>query len=130
VATLTDEQAALFKGKNFGIVATVDDRGLPQQTTNWVDWDGEHVLVNTAEGRAKPRHMRRNPTVSVCLYDHEDPYRYVTVVGKAELTHEGAEEHINELSHRYFGRDYRYVPGERRVIARIRPERVFARGFP
>lgn len=129
MAALTDEQIGLFKGVNFGVVATVGDDGLPQLTTNWVDWDGEHVLINTAEGRAKPRNMRRNPTVSVCVYDHDDPYRYVTVTGQAELSHDGAEEHINELSHRYFGRDYHYVPGERRVIARIKPERVFARGF-
>ena len=129
MATLTDEQAALFKGKNFGVVATVGQDGLPQLTTNWVDWDGEHVLINTAEGRVKPENMRRNPTVSVCLYDHENPYKYVTVTGKAELSHEGAEEHINELAHRYYGHDYPYRANERRVIARVKPERVFARGF-
>ena len=129
MAGLTEEQTSLLKGKNFAVVGTVGDDGVPQLTTNWIDWDGEHVLVNTAEGRAKPRNMRRNPIVSVCVYNHENPYQSLTVTGPAELTHEGAEEHINELSHRYFGRDYHYVPGEKRVIARIKPERIFARGF-
>jgi PPOX class probable F420-dependent enzyme len=129
VAGLTDEQANLLKGKNFAIVGTVGADGVPQLTTNWIDWDGEHVVVNTAEGRVKPRNIRRNPVVSVCVYDHENPYRYMTVVGPAELTDEGAEEHINELSHRYFGRDFGYVDGEKRLIVRIKPERVFARGF-
>lgn len=129
MAGLTDEQAKLLKGKNFAIVGTVGTDGVPQQTVNWIDWDGEYVLVNTADGRVKPRNIRRRPVVSICVYDHENPYRYVTVVGPAELTDEGAEEHINELSHRYFGRDYHYVPGEKRLIVRITPERVFARGF-
>lgn len=129
MAGLTDEQAKLLKGKNFAIVGTVGTDGVPQQTVNWIDWDGEYVVVNTADGRVKPRNIRRRPVVSICVYDHENPYRYVTVVGPAELTDEGAEEHINELSHRYFGRDYHYVPGEKRLIVRITPERVFARGF-
>ena len=129
MARLTDEHTSLLKGKNFAVVGTVGPDGVPQLTTNWIDWDGENVVVNTAEGRVKPRNIRRNPVVSVCVYKHDDPYQSLTITGPAELSHEGAEEHINELSHRYFGRDYHYVPGERRVIVRIKPERVFARGF-
>jgi len=129
VAKLTDEHKTLLKGKNFAVVGTVGRDGAPQLTTNWIDWDGEHVVVNTAEGRVKPRNIRRNPVVSVCVYNHEDPYQSLTVLGPAEITDEGAEEHINELSHRYRGRDYSYVPGEKRLIVRIKPERVFARGF-
>ncbi len=53
-----------------------------------------------------------------------DPYRWVSVTGPAEIVEDGAEEHINELSHRYRGRDYSYVPGEKRLIVRIKPERV------
>ncbi|HEX7254553.1 MAG TPA: PPOX class F420-dependent oxidoreductase [Gaiellaceae bacterium] len=129
MAGLTDDHVRLLKGKNFAIVGTVGGDGVPQLTTNWIDWDGEHVVVNTAEGRVKPRNIRRNPIVSICVFDHENPYQYVSITGPAELTDEGAEEHINELSHRYFGRDYHYVPGEKRLIVRIKPERVFARGF-
>ncbi|HEU4943169.1 MAG TPA: PPOX class F420-dependent oxidoreductase [Gaiellaceae bacterium] len=129
MARLTDEHIELLKGKNFAIVGTVGRDGVPQLTTNWIDWDGERVVFNTAEGRVKPRNIRRNPIVSVCVLNHENPYQYLAVVGPAEISDEGAEEHINELSHRYFGRDYHYVPGEKRLIVRIKPERVFARGF-
>jgi PPOX class probable F420-dependent enzyme len=129
VARLTEEHVRLLKGKNFAVVGTVGEDGVPQLTVNWIDWDGERVVVNTAEGRVKPRNLRRNPTVSVCVYNHDNPYQFLSITGSAELSHEGAEEHINELSHRYYGRDYHYVDGERRVIARITPQRVFARGF-
>ena len=128
MAKLTDEHTSVLKGRNFAVVGTVGADGAPQLTTNWVDWDGEHVVVNTAEGRVKPRNIRRNPVVSVCVYNLEDPYQTLTVLGPAEITDEGAEEHINELSHRYRGRDFSFVPGEKRLIVRIKPERVFARG--
>ena len=123
VAGLTEAHTRLLKGKNFAVVGTVGRDGVPQLTTNWIDWDGKHVVFNTAEGRVKPANIRRNPMVSVCVYNHENPYQYLSVTGPAEITDDGAEEHINELAHRYF------VPGEKRLIVRITPERVFARGF-
>ena len=129
MAKLTEEHVRLLKGRNFAVVGTVGDDCVPQLTVNWIDWDGERVVVNTAEGRVKPRNLRRNPTVSVCVYNYDNPYQFLSITGTAELSHEGAEEHINELSHRYFGRDYHYVDGETRVIVRITPQRVFARGF-
>jgi PPOX class probable F420-dependent enzyme len=125
---LTDEQAQLLKDKNLATVATVRRDGSAQLTPVWIDWDGENVVFNTAEGRVKPRNIRRNPVVSVQVVDHGDPYRWISVTGPAEIAEDGAEEHINELAHRYQGRDYSYVPGEKRLIVRIKPERVTARG--
>jgi PPOX class probable F420-dependent enzyme len=127
---LTDEQGQFLKTKNLATVATVRPDGSAQLTPVWIDWDGEHVVFNTAEGRYKPRYIRGNPLVSVQVLDRDDPYRWLSVTGRAEITDEGAEEHINELSHRYNdGRDYNYVPGEKRLIVRIRPERVNSRGL-
>ncbi len=126
---VTDEQAQLFKSKNLATVATIRDDGSAQLTPVWIDWDGENVVFNTAEGRVKPRNIRRRPVVSVQVVDGDDPYRWVSVTGPAEIVEDGAEDHINELSHRYRGRDYSYVPGEKRLIVRVKPERVIARGF-
>jgi PPOX class probable F420-dependent enzyme len=129
MATLTDEQALLLKGRNFASVATVGPDGVPQVTPNWVDWDGEHVVINTAEGRVKPRNIRERPVISVCVVNHDNPYQYVAITGPAEISEDGAEEHIDELAHRYFGRGFNYVDGEKRLIVRVKPRRVFARGF-
>ena len=54
---LTDKQAELFLGKNFGAVATIRPDGTPHVTPVWVDYDGEHIVFNTATGRAKWHHM-------------------------------------------------------------------------
>ena len=129
MATLTDEQAKLLKETHLATVATIRQDGSAQLTPVWIDWDGENVVFNTAEGRFKPRNIRRHPVVSVQVVDHDDPYRWISVTGPAEIVEDGAEEHINELSHRYNGRDYLYVPGEKRLIVRIKPERVNARGI-
>jgi PPOX class probable F420-dependent enzyme len=128
MATLSEEQAQLLKGTNLATVATTRDDGSAQLTPVWIDWDGENVVFNTAEGRVKPRNIRRRPVASVQVVDHSDPYRWVSVTGPAEIVEDGAEEHINELSRRYRGRDFSFVPGEKRLIVRIKPERVNASG--
>jgi PPOX class probable F420-dependent enzyme len=124
MAKLNEKQAKLLTDKNLAAVATIRDDGTPQVTPTWVDWDGEHVLVNTAEGRAKPRNIRRDPRVSVLVMDPDDPYNWVSVTGTAELTHEGAEEHIGKLSHKYNGEDYPNPKDPQRVLVKITPERV------
>ncbi len=73
MTALTDEQAQLFLGKNFGTVATVRSDGSPHLTVLWLDWDGQNVLLNTAYGRAKPRHLQRDPRVTVTVFPPEDP---------------------------------------------------------
>lgn len=128
MAKLTEGQSHLFKGKNLATVATIRRDGSPHLTPVWIDWDGEDVLFNTAEGRAKPRHIRRNPVVGVEVIDRQDPYRWVSVTGPAEIVEEGAVEHIHELSRRYTGRDFNLVPDQKRLIVRVKPERVTARG--
>jgi PPOX class probable F420-dependent enzyme len=121
---LSERQEELLWSDNIAIVATVRQDGTPQLTPTWVDYDGEHVMINTAEGRAKPRNLRRDPNVSVCVVDREDPHNWVSIAGTAELTHEGAEEHIHMLSRKYTGDDYPLKPDEERVIVKITPERV------
>jgi hypothetical protein len=53
----------------------------------------------------------------------------VTIRGKVteQITQDAAEEHIDKLAKKYLGVD-KYPgrsPGEKRVILRIRPEKVF-----
>jgi PPOX class probable F420-dependent enzyme len=128
VAPLTDEQAALLQKPNYGVLAAIRPDGTPQLTTVWVDAEDGYALVNTAEGRFKERYIRRDPRASLYVRDEEDPYKWLSVTGHAELVSEGAEEHIDKLARKYTGRD-RYPwrkEGERRIIVRITPERVIA----
>jgi PPOX class probable F420-dependent enzyme len=124
---LNEKQAQLFLDKNFGSLATIRDDGTPHVTPVWVDYDGAHVLFNTATGRAKWRHMRRDPRVTIEVISRENPYEYVTVTGRVELEEgEEADRHIDKLSEKYTGNSkfQSHRPGERRVIVRITPERI------
>lgn len=129
MSKLTDSQARMFIEPYYAVATTVRPDGSPQSTVVWVDYDGENVIFNTAEGRAKPRHIRSNPNVSVTVVDPEDAYRWIAVSGPAELTEEGAAEHINDLAHKYWGRDYSLPAGQQRLIVRVKPERVTAYGL-
>lgn len=112
--------------KAFGYVATVMPDGAPQVTPVWVDYDGTYVIFNTAKGRVKERNLRRDRRVALTISDPSNPYRYIQVRGRAELSEEGADEHIDRLAKKYLGMD-KYPsrqPGEVRVIVRITPEAV------
>jgi len=126
MATLTDKHLDLLRGKNFAVVATVGEDGRPQTSVVWIDTDGENVVFNTTNSRAKGRNLRMDPRVSISIWDNDDPYKYLEVEGAAELDENGAGEHINDLSHKYAGEDF-HTPTNR-VIVRVRPERVLDHG--
>ena len=123
MAELTDPQRALLRGRNFGAVATLKPDGSAQTSIVWVDTDGENVIFNTRNDRAKGKHLRRDPRVSVTVFDAANPYHYFEVEGVAALDIDGANEHIHELSHKYNGTDF-HTP-ENRVIVRVKPHRIF-----
>src|SRR6266498_680313 len=98
-------------------LATVMPDGSPQVTPVWLDKDGEHILVNTNEGRVKDRNMKARPKVAMTIQDPNDPYRYLGVRGEVVgYTREGADEHINKLSLKYDNEPWKYREGKRRII--------------
>ena len=121
----------LFNKKAFASLATIMPNGHPQVTPVWVDYDGTHVLVNTAKGRVKDRNMKRDPRVSLAIIDPDNPYRYLEVRGRVtDITEEGADQHIDKMAKKYLGQDkYPYrQPGEVRVLYKIEPERAQTMG--
>jgi PPOX class probable F420-dependent enzyme len=117
----------LLEGKNFATVATLMADGSPQASVVWIDTDGQHIIFNTAEGRVKPKNMRRDARVSVAVFDHEQPYRQAMIRGRVvALEHEGADDHINQMAKKYMDVDeYPFrQEGEQRVIVKIAPEKV------
>lgn len=124
---LTDAARALIEGQNFGHLATLMPDGSPHVSPVWVDHDGTHVLVNSAEGRVKVRNVRRDPRVALSVANHQNPYQMVTIRGRVvEMTHAGADAHIDKLAKKYLGQDtYPFRrPGEQRVILKIAPEHI------
>src|ERR1700747_586435 len=121
----------LFQKRAFASLSTLMPDGRPQVTPVWVDFDGEHVIFNSARGRQKDKNMRRDPRVAMAIIDPENPYRYLEIRGRvAEITEEGADAHIDKMAKKYLGADkfpYRQ-PSETRVIFKIQAERVNTMG--
>jgi PPOX class probable F420-dependent enzyme len=130
-AAIPEKYHDLFQKKAFANLATVMPDGKPQVTPVWCDFDGKHVIVNSAKGRVKDRNMRRDPRVSLALIDPDNPYRYLQVQGHvAEITENGADQHIDKMAKKYLGLD-KYPnrqPGEVRVIYKIEPDRTSTMG--
>jgi PPOX class probable F420-dependent enzyme len=123
---IPDKALDLFQKPALANLATIMPDGTPQVTPVWVDFDGTYVRINTARGRRKEVNMKQRPKVGLDIVDPSDPFHWISIRGHiAEITEEGGNDHINQLSHKYTGGDYQgFRPGEVRVICKISPDRV------
>lgn len=127
MAKLSEAQASFLHDEpNVGVVAALREDGTPHQTVVWVDWDGEHVVLNLTASRSKLGYLRRDPRVSILVLDRHDPFRWLRIEGNVvEITPEGAYEHIVRQAGVYLGKEeYPRRPGEQRILVRIAPSRV------
>ncbi|MBZ5539742.1 MAG: PPOX class F420-dependent oxidoreductase [Acidobacteriia bacterium] len=128
--SIPESHVSLLKKPVFAHFVTLMKDGSPQSTPVWVEYDGTHVLVNSAVGRIKDQNVRRDPRVALSLTDPENPYRYLEIRGRVvEITQKGADELIDKLTFKYLGKEkYPFrQPGEQRVTYKIAPEKVVAR---
>ena len=131
-ASIPESYLDLFQKKSIAFLALHTKGDDMMVNPVWVAYDGENIVLNSVQGRVKDKLMRLHPTVTVCITDPDNPFRYVEVRGKVvQVTTEGAEENINHLSERYMGvTPYPYrKPGDVRVIYRIKPSKVVPFGM-
>ncbi len=103
--------------------------GSPQVTPVWFDWDGTHIIVNTARGRVKDKALHRKAKATILIIDSNDwEDNYLMLTGTVALeTEEGAYDQICRLNEKYHG-THRFAlpPGQVRVTYKILPEQ----GYP
>lgn len=123
----------LIEGPYVATLTTLNPSGAPENTVVWCSWDGQRVLVNTADGRRKPQNVRRDPRVALTVIDPKNPYRWIDVRGVVEeIVPDTDYANIDAHAKLYAGVE-RYYGGvapteakgtEERIIFKIRPERV------
>jgi PPOX class probable F420-dependent enzyme len=126
---IPDSHLDLFKKKAFANLATLMPDGQPQVTPVWVDFDGHHVVINTAQGRQKDKNLKRDGRVALSIMDPDNPYRYLEVRGRVtERTLSGADPHIDAMAKKYLDKDtYPFrKPDEVRVIYKVEPLHITA----
>lgn len=118
-----------WEKKAFAHLALALRDGKPHVTPVWFDYDGKHVIVNSALGRVKDKVLRRSRVVALAISDPDNPYRYIQIRGKVvEVTQRGAREMIDHLSQKYTHKPYQWYEGETRVTYTVLPELVSTMG--
>ncbi len=134
---IADSHLDLITGPYVATLTTLNPKGAPENTVVWCSWNGQHVLVNTADGRRKPSNVRRDPRVALTVVDPTNPFRWIDVRGVVEeIVPDADYANINAHARLYAGVDQYYgdfAPAEargteERIIFKIRPERVLT--FP
>jgi PPOX class probable F420-dependent enzyme len=128
VVNIPEEFAGLltWETKALANLALVMRDGTPQVTPVWFDFDGTHIVINTARGRVKDKILRKHPYVALSIQDPTTLYRYLQVRGKVvEESEEGAYEMICRLNEKYHDKyEFPRHPGEVRVTYKILPQHV------
>lgn len=123
----TDDQLQFLtrEKRAFAYLALVLSDGTPQVTPLWFDWDGTHIIINTARGRVKDNILKKHPTVALCI-TATDPDQYLQIKGRVvSETEEGAYDVICDLKEKYEGdRNFPKRPGQVRVTYKILPEKL------
>ncbi len=123
---LPSEVDELLRRANPAVVATVRPDGSPHSVATWYLWDGERILLNMDESRARLGFMRREPRASLTVLDAESWYRQVNLDGRvAELVDDVTLEDIDRLALHYTGQPFRDRE-HRRVSAWLEVERWHA----
>lgn len=111
-------------------VATIGPKGEPQSSPVWFAWDGSNLRFGQAEGKQKQRNLQRQPQVAVSITDPQNPYRYIEIRGRAQVTADTNRAFVNSQTKKYTGQDEMgmYPPETKFVVVTITPEHVTYQG--
>ena len=126
---IPDSHADLLGAPHFGHLATLNADGSPTTSPVWITRDGDDVLLTSAEEFRKIKNLRRDPRAALSVHDQNNPYRYIEVRGRAEITPVDGTAFLDSLARAYWDVE-RYpnpVP-RRRVIVRLRVDHAVAHG--
>ena len=109
--TIGPRLRSFFDEKLAAIITTVNDRGTPEMTPLWYEFDGTHIRINGDKARVWMSRMETSGRATFFVMDPSNLWRWAQVYGKVvEASEDPGGDHINSLSHRYNNRDY---PGDR-----------------
>lgn len=69
-------------------LTTVDAHNRPQPRPVWFHWDGETILIFSEKGKAKLRHIGRNPNVALNFNTDKEGGDVAVILGEAQILNE------------------------------------------
>jgi PPOX class probable F420-dependent enzyme len=104
---LPEHARALLAKPNPAVIATVRPDGQPVTVATWYLFEGDRVLVNMDEGRARLRHLDHDPRVSLTALDEAGWYTQVSVQGRVvEMYDDEGLVDIDRLARHYGRKQY------------------------
>lgn len=100
---LSQRELDFLNDVRFGVLATVNADGSPQQTVMWyLPIDGDTILMNTKKGRIKDKNLMRDGRASLCV---EDGQTYVSMRGTITVDNDApnGQETMRAVTTRYVG---------------------------
>jgi PPOX class probable F420-dependent enzyme len=119
----------LLDDPNYGSLGTVRPDGAVQVNPMWFEYDGERLLFTHTTKRQKYRNLQANPTMSLSVYDPENPFSYIEVRGRlVEVTPDPDGDFYVRLGRRYGNAGQQPPPDiADRVILAMSIEKVVGR---
>lgn len=103
---LPEELQALLSQPHPAVMASLKPDGSPLSVATWYLFEDGRVLVNLDDSRARLKHLKADPRVSLTVLD-SDWYRHVSLQGRVvELVPDTDLEDIDRLSTHYRGEAY------------------------
>ena len=90
-ADLTPEIIQRLESDDFGWLTTVAKSGQPVPKLVWFFFDGTDIVIYTAPGAAKVRHVRNHPQVSLNLDSDGNGGGIIVIGGPARVEAENAD---------------------------------------
>jgi PPOX class probable F420-dependent enzyme len=86
----------------FASLGTVRPDNTVQVNPMWFDYDGETLRFTHTINRAKYRNLRQNPSMSLMIFDPDDPQRYLELRGKlSQVIPDPEGDYFVHLGRRY-----------------------------
>ena len=123
-------------GIKMAVMATINNDGSPHLSPNWYYYDGEQLFFVTTKDRKKFYNLKRDPRISVCVYEPPLASDYVVVQGPAiiddltptselwETTRLVVERYVNSAEVETYIERWKTEP---RILVTITPETIFTR---
>lgn len=121
---LPEHVKAAIDEKVFVHMATVMPDGSPQVSVIWIGRDGDKLLFSTAEGRVKTNNIRRDNRVGLSFTGIGKDYENIVLRGRVTKFEPDGRWLIDELSRKYFDKDYPLPEGQIRVNGEIEIDKV------
>ena len=122
---LDNKTIQMASGPNYAALTTLFKDGVPQRHVMGVDTDGENILINTEIHRFKYKNVLKDPRVTVMIWKHDNPFKFVEIRGEVigEITGQDARENIDKLSQKYWEKPYPFPIQTERIVLVIKPNK-------